>query len=68
MAYKPLESGNIRDKTYPSQIAAERPALVTRIQCEESGEPSESIRGREGDDRVAEFNRRLRAGHGTGER
>jgi hypothetical protein len=36
MAYRPNPYGNIRDKTYPSEIAAQRPALATRIHCEES--------------------------------
>jgi hypothetical protein len=69
MAYKPNPHGPVRDKTYPSQIAAERPALVTRIHCEESPEPEETLRGGEKemhtDERVALFNRQLRGGaHG----
>jgi hypothetical protein len=54
------------DRTYPSGVAGARPKLTTRIRCEPDSEPLES--GSESDDRIAEFNRRLRAGHGTGER
>ncbi len=36
MAYNPRPYGNVRDKAYPSEIAAQRPALASRIQCEES--------------------------------
>lgn len=32
--YKPRQNGLIRDKIYPSEIAAQRPAFVTRIHCE----------------------------------
>lgn len=78
MAYKPREYGLVRDKAYPSEIAAQRPALATRIQCQETEEfhpsdhpdyenessPSRSIRGDRNDDRCAMFNRALRAGHG----
>lgn len=68
MAYEPNPNmGPKRDKTYPSQIAAERPALATRIHCVEPYEemsPETSIRGTEGEDRVALFNRQLREGHG----
>ena len=67
MAYKPKAYGNIRDKIYPSQIAAERPALVTRIHCEEPEEPNNTLRGGEhemhGSERVERFNRQLRGGH-----
>jgi len=54
------------DRTYPSGVAGARPYLTTRIHCENDPEPTQG--GSESDDRVAEFNRRLRAGHGTGER
>ena len=69
MAYKPNPHGPVRDKTYPSQIAAERPAFVTRIHCEEPVEPEETLRGGEKaehtSERVALFNRQLRGGaHG----
>jgi hypothetical protein len=65
MAYEPNPFGPVRDKTYPSEIAAERPALATRIHCVEDFEerdPRNSIRGNEEDDRCAEFNRQLRKG------
>jgi hypothetical protein len=32
--YKPLQHGLVRDKTYPSEIAAQRPIAATRIHCE----------------------------------
>lgn len=77
MAYRPTTWGSVRDKTYPSQIAGQRPALATRFQCEETREdemedhsplegeysPQLTIRGDKNDDRVAEFNRQLREGH-----
>jgi len=67
MAYKPKQYGNIRDKAYPSQIAAERPALATRIHCEEPAEADETLRGGEHEmhvtERVERFNRQLRGGH-----
>jgi hypothetical protein len=72
MAYKPKEEGNIRDKIYPSQIAAMRPALVSRIHCEESERPEETLRGGERPmhtrERVEQFNRQLRGGHSQLER
>jgi hypothetical protein len=34
MAYRPRPYGLVRDKAYPSEIAAQRPALATRIHCE----------------------------------
>lgn len=87
MAYKPNARGLIRDKAYPSEIAAQRPALATRIHCEidyreEREMEKGSIRGDQGldlhghfeetgpkhgditENRVAEFNRALRSGHG----
>lgn len=68
MAYEPDPNrGPKRDKTYPSQIAAERPALATRIHCVEDYEemsPERTVRGSEGEDRVSLFNRQLREGHG----
>ena len=77
MAYRPTNFGPVRDKTYPSEIAAQRPALATRIQCEETREddapdhgmleaeysPSRTIRGDRSDDRCAKFNEQLRGGH-----
>jgi hypothetical protein len=35
MAYKSNPHGLIRDQLYPSEIAAQRPALAARIHCEE---------------------------------
>lgn len=78
MAYRPESFGPVRDKTYVSEIAAQRPALATRIQCSETREddapdhgmleseysPSQTIRGDRSQDRVAMFNDALRAGHG----
>ena len=80
-AYKPNPNGPVRDRTYPSEIAAQRPALAPRILCEEDyherrENDEASIRGDHGtlneetyereitEDRVAQFNRALRAGHG----
>ena len=72
MAYKPNPHGNIRDKIYPSQIAAERPALATRIHCQADPEPEETLRGGEQEmhvsTRVDRFNRQLRGGHSQEER
>jgi len=73
MAYKPNpNSGPSRDKTYPSQIAAERPALVTRIRCYETPDIDATLRGGEQpmhtESACEKFNRYLRAGHGEGER
>lgn len=81
MAYKPRGFHNVRDETYVSQIASERPICAPRIHCSE--EPSvfpdaadATLRGR--DDRAPEvphehfegicarFNRALRSGLGTG--
>lgn len=81
MAYKPRRFDNVRDETYVSQIASERPICAPRIHCAE--EPSvfldaadATLRGR--DDRAPEvpheefegicerFNRELRSGLGTG--
>ena len=65
MAYKPKNAGQVIDRTYPSQIAAERPILATRFQCSDVEDES-SLMGEEGEDRVARFNRQLRSGIGTG--
>jgi hypothetical protein len=35
MAYKPNRFHNLRDETYPSEIASQRPALASRFQCSE---------------------------------
>jgi len=44
MAYKINPSGLIRDKTYPSEIAAQRPLLATRIHCEIPWEEEREMR------------------------
>jgi hypothetical protein len=65
--------GPIRDRAHPSEIAAERPAFVTRhhesayepIASETEGQQT-VIRGQEGDSRCGEFNAALRRGaHGN---
>jgi len=71
MAYKPNpNSGPMRDKAYPSQIAAERPALATRIHCFEPPEIDDSLRGGEHAEHTSSmcdrFNEQLRSGLGTG--
>jgi hypothetical protein len=67
MAYKLRQYGKIRDVCYPSVIAAERPALVTRLTWEDDRDANElASRGTEGEDRVARFNEQLRSGIGTG--
>lgn len=56
MAYKPDSPlGNVRDMAYPSEIAAQRPMMAPRIQCEVAGDYEErrqqrmaSIRGDQG--------------------
>ena len=65
MAYEPRTSRIIRDKLYPSEIAAERPMLATRIHCEKHDDNSgeESIRGSLRENVVERFNRELRGGH-----
>ena len=78
----PAGYGRRRDKSYPSEVASQRPAFSTRIDCElgfDEGSPRETLRGRQEEelypplpetpepgleDRVARFNRELRAGHG----
>ena len=65
MAYRPGQFYNVRDKAYPSEIAAQRPILAPRIHCvdEERYETTEdSVRGSEGN-RVELFNAQLRKGH-----
>jgi len=42
--YKPEQHGLIRDKTYPSEIAAQRPALATRIHCQEPWDEEREMR------------------------
>lgn len=81
MAYNPRPNSGDRDKAYPSEIAADRPALATRIQCQEDYQtmsPQNSIRGREPEEPMfaapepparesmcERFNRQLREGIGT---
>jgi hypothetical protein len=65
--YKPNPSGLVRDQTYPSQVASQRPKLATRIHCPEGYEETSgegSLTASPTEDRVAEFNRALRSGHG----
>jgi hypothetical protein len=79
MAYKPRRFDNVRDETYPNQIAEERPALAARIHCQEDfsvlmDAADASLRGKL--KRAPEpphetfagkcewFNEALRAGHG----
>lgn len=59
----------VRDRTYPSEIARQRPALAARIHCTdyEAFDSQLTIRGdREPgtEDPRDRFNRQLRAGHG----
>lgn len=67
--YSPDGWGRKRDKAWPSEIAAQRPALVTRIQCNDPYEIRDSantIRGeREPGSQSSHdlFNERLRGGH-----
>jgi len=64
MAYKLRQYGKIRDRCYPSVIAAERPKLVTRMTWEDERDANElASSGSEDEDRVARFNRQLRGGH-----
>lgn len=69
MAYKPAPSGPVRDKAYPSQIAAERPMMAPRIHCTDIPDPEDSLRGGEqpmhDDTMVDRFNSQLRSGLGT---
>lgn len=47
--YRPDDSASIqRDKSYPSEVARQRPALATRIHCRddyEARDPMNTIRG-----------------------
>lgn len=63
MAYKPKQSGLIRDKAYPSEIARQRPMLAPRIHCEEENEAHGSTMHSDDESRVERFNRQLRGGH-----
>ena len=50
MGYRPgadATGSQVRDKAYPSEIAAQRPALTTRIHCTEYNDdvPENSLRG-----------------------
>ena len=55
-----------RDQAWASKVAAERPALTTRIQCDEDSGRDEINQGSEGENRVTRFNEQLREGLGTG--
>jgi hypothetical protein len=63
-------SGPARDKLYPSQIAAERPMMTTRIHCYETPDIEDVLRGGEQpmhtESACDKFNRELRSGIGTG--
>ena len=67
MAYQPNPSGPIRDKAYPSQIAAERPICAPRIHCETTPNPNDTLRGgpqpMHTDSACERFHHELRAGH-----
>jgi hypothetical protein len=63
MAYKPKNAGQVRDKMYASEIAAQRPILATRMQCSDVEEES-SVH--DGESACEKFNRQLRSGIGTG--
>jgi len=63
--YKPNPRGPIRDKSYPSEIAAQRPAFAPRLHCADELDDiiyneTASIRGGEDEDVVARVNRQLR--------
>jgi hypothetical protein len=64
MAYKVNPRGPVRDRTYPSQIAAERPFGATRIHCAEQPDEEATLLGGEhpmhGDEMVERINRQLR--------
>lgn len=68
MAYEPNPSGPVRDKIYPSQIAASRPACAPRIHCAEQPNLNDSLRGgpqpMHTETACDRFHRELRAGHG----
>jgi len=68
MAYNPNPSGQVRDKAYPSQIAAERPICAPRIHCEEPPNPNASLLGgsqpMHTETMCDRWNHELRAGHG----
>jgi hypothetical protein len=53
MAYKPDPFSPVRDKTYPSEIAAQRPMCAPRIHCEQTyeerrNESNSTVRGDQG--------------------
>lgn len=64
MAYRPNPTRPVIDKTYPSQIADERPMLATRIHCEEPLEEDATIH--EGGSQVDRFHEALNSGRGIG--
>lgn len=61
MAYKPVTNGPVIDKAYPSEIAAARPMLATRIQCADDPTDGEETL-HQGDDPCARMNEALNAG------
>ena len=78
MAYRPDSWGAVRDKAYPSEIAAQRPMMAPRIHCptessleeppdhgeyETDDSSSKSLRGDRNDSPCEKFNRELRGGH-----
>lgn len=77
MAYRAAKGYGVpRDQIYPSEVAAQRPALATRVDCDEDsqmeanevsilgdrGEIDEETGERHFESRSAEFHRRLRSG------
>lgn len=66
MAYKPNPKGPIIDKTYPSEIADERPMLATRIHCEVEQEEDDTVH--EGGSQTDRFHEALNSGRGMGTR
>ena len=68
MAYRPGNTNSpVRDVTYPSEIAGQRPMMSPRICCDNPMDEREDCeRGGITDDRSAEFKRQLRSGIGMG--
>jgi hypothetical protein len=67
MAYKVNPTGPVRDKIYPSQIAAERPMCAPRIHCQETPDLDATLRGGEQpmhtESQYERFHHELRSGH-----
>jgi hypothetical protein len=66
MAYRPDSAGVglVRDKAYPSEIAAQRPMCAPRIHCSEVPDIEASLRGGDHTESACDkFNRELRGGH-----